>query len=111
LLGAAAPVPILCLAGFLGSVGLTCGDIIWFTTFQLQVPDHLMSRLSSFDWFGSIALNPLGYALIGPLANTLGVAATLYLAAALNGVISVAVALTPAIQRLERKPADELVTA
>jgi MFS family permease len=111
LLGAAAPVPILCLAGFLGSVGLTCGDIIWFTTFQLQVPDHLMSRLSSFDWFGSIALNPLGYALIGPLASTLGVAATLYLAAALNGVISVAVALTPAIQRLERKPADELVTA
>jgi MFS family permease len=111
LLGAAAPVPILCIAGFLGSVGLTCGDIIWFTTFQLQVPDHLMSRLSSFDWFGSIALNPLGYALIGPLANTLGVAATLYLAAALNGVISVAVALTPAIQRLERKPADELATA
>ena len=110
LLGAAAPVPLLCIAGFLGSVGLTCGDIIWFTTFQLQVPDHLMSRLSSFDWFGSIALNPLGYALIGPLANTLGVATTLYLAAALNAVVSVAVAATPAIQRLEQQPADALAT-
>ena len=110
LLGAAAPVPLLCIAGFLGSVGLTCGDIIWFTTFQLQVPDHLMSRLSSFDWFGSIALNPLGYALIGPLANTLGVATTLYLAAAVNGLVSVAVAATPAIQRLERKPVDVLAS-
>jgi MFS family permease len=45
LLGAAAPVPLLCVAGFLASLGLTCGDIIWFTTFQLQIPDHLMSRL------------------------------------------------------------------
>jgi hypothetical protein len=110
LLGAAAPVAVLCVAGLLASVGLTCGDIIWFTTFQLEVPDHLMSRLSSFDWFGSVALNPLGYALVGPLASVLGVAATLYLAAALNAVVSVTVALTPAIRRLERSPRAEPVT-
>jgi MFS family permease len=110
LLGAAAPVPLLCLGGFVASVGLTCGDIIWFTTFQLEVPDHLMSRLSSFDWFGSVALNPLGYALVGPLANVLGVATTLYLAAALNGAVSLAVASTPAIRGLERRPAAEPAT-
>jgi len=111
LLGAAAPVPLLCAAGLLASWGLTCGDIIWFTTFQLQVPDHLMSRLSSFDWFGSVALNPLGYALVGPLANTLGVATTLYLAAALNAVISVGVAASPAVRGLERVPRSEPVVA
>ncbi|HEY6961971.1 MAG TPA: MFS transporter [Gaiellaceae bacterium] len=102
LLGAAAPVPLLCAAGFLASWGLTCGDIIWFTTFQLQVPEHLMSRLSSFDWFGSVALNPLGYALVGPLASTLGVPTTLYLAAALNACVSVGVAASPPIRRLRR---------
>jgi hypothetical protein len=111
LLGAAASVAVLCIAGFLAAIGLTSGDIIWFTTFQLEVPDHLMSRLSSFDWFGSVALNPLGYALIGPLANVLGVANTLYLAATLNAVVSVTVAATPAIRRLERKPAVQSVTA
>jgi MFS family permease len=110
LLGAAPPVPVLCLAGLLASVGLTCGDIIWFTTFQLEVPDHLMSRLSSFDWFGSVALNPLGFALVGPLATLLGVATTLYVAAALNAVISVTVALTPAVRRLERRPRADPVT-
>jgi MFS family permease len=109
LLGAAAPVPVLCLAGLLASVGLTCGDIIWFTTFQLEVPDHLMSRLSSFDWFGSVVLNPLGYALVGPLANVLGVSTTLYLAAVLNAVVSVGVAATPAIRKLERSPRAEPV--
>lgn len=92
-------------------MGLTSGDIIWFTTFQRQVPDHLMSRLSSFDWFGSVALNPLGYALVGPLAHVLGVAATLYLAAALNLVVSVAVAASPAIRGLERTSAAEPATA
>jgi MFS family permease len=103
LLGAVAPVPVLCAAGLLAAVGLTSGDIIWFTTFQLEVPDHLMSRLSSFDWFGSVALNPLGYALVGPLANALGVATTLYLAAALNAAISLTVAGTPAIRRVQRR--------
>jgi hypothetical protein len=104
LLGAAAPVAVLCLAGLLASVGLTCGDILWFTTFQLEVPDYLMSRLSSFDWFGSVVLNPLGYALIGPLASVLGVSKTLYLAAMLNVLVSLGVAATPAIRKLERSP-------
>ncbi len=72
LLGAAAPVAVLCLIGFIAAVGLTCGDILWFTTFQRQVPDHLISRLSSFDWFGSVALNPIGYALVGPIGTGLG---------------------------------------
>jgi hypothetical protein len=70
-----------------------------------------MSRLSSFDWFGSVALNPLGYALVGPLANVLGVATTLYLAAALNAAVSVGVAATPAIRGLERMPDGEPVAA
>ena len=104
LLGAAAPVAVLCLIGFVAAVGLTCGDIIWFTTFQRQVPDHLMSRLSSFDWFGSVALNPIGYALVGPIANRLGVAETLYLAAAANAAVTLVVASTPAIRNLRAAP-------
>jgi hypothetical protein len=111
LLAAAAPVPVLCVAGLVASAGLTSGDILWFTTFQLEIPDHLMSRLSSFDWFGSVALNPLGYALVGPLANALGVATTLYLSAVLNAVISVVVAAAPAIRRIERGPRIRSVTA
>ena len=111
LLGAVAPVPLLCVAGFIASAGLTSGDIIWFTTFQLEVPDHLMSRLSSFDWFGSVALNPLGFALVGPLSTVLGVSRTLYLAAGLNAFVSLAVASTPAIRGLERRPSTEAATA
>jgi hypothetical protein len=111
LLGAAAPTAVLCAVGFIASVGLTYGDILWFTTFQLQVPDHLMSRLSSFDWFGSVALNPIGYALVGPLANQLGVAKTLYLAAAMNAAVTLVVASTPAIRHLRAAPPAMAVPA
>jgi hypothetical protein len=111
LLGASAPVALLCLVGFIAAVGLTAGDIIWFTTFQRQVPDHLMSRLSSFDWFGSVALNPIGYALVGPVANRLGVAETLYFAAAANALVTVVVASTPAIRNLRADPPAVAVPA
>jgi hypothetical protein len=111
LLGAAAPVPVLCVAGVIAALGLTLGDIVWFTTFQLKVPDHLMSRLSSFDWFGSVALNPLGYAVIGSVAAAIGVTTTLYVAAALNALASVAVALTPAVRHAVRAPTPALAAA
>jgi MFS family permease len=111
LLGASAPVALLCLVGFIAAVGLTCGDVIWFTTFQRQVPDHLMSRLSAFDWFGSVALNPIGYALVGPIANRVGVAETLYFAAAANALVTLVVASTPAIRNLRPAPAAVAVPA
>ena len=98
LLGAAAPVWSLCAVGLVAGAGLTCGDIFWITTFQQLIPEHLLSRLSSFDWFGSVALNPIGYALVGPLAGVIGVAATIYAAASLNAAVDLAVCLTPSIR-------------
>ena len=106
LLGGAVSVVVLCAAGFVASAGLTSGDILWMTTFQRRIPEHLISRLSSFDWLGSVALNPLGYALVGPLAGIIGVAETLYLAASINVAVSIVVALTPSIRRL-REPVEQ----
>jgi hypothetical protein len=48
--------------------------------------------------------NPLGYALVGPLAGVIGVAETLYLAALVNGAVSVLVALMPSIRSLRDRP-------
>ena len=110
LLGAAAPTIVLCIAGFVASVGLTCGDIFWFTTFQHEVPEHLISRLSSFDWFGSVALNPIGYALVGPISDSIGVASTLYIAAAINAGIALVVAAVPAVRHM-RAPAVAMAPA
>ena len=45
-----------------------------------------LSRVSSFDWLGSIAFQPAGFALAGPFAGAIGVSATLLASAAVQAV-------------------------
>lgn len=108
----AVPLPLVLIAfvGFTVGVGFSFGETLWFTALQRNVPEHAISRISSFDWFGSVALNPIGYALIGPLAAFVGVAETLAVAAALNIAVSLMVVLVPSVRALRgdaSRPAAE----
>lgn len=69
-------------------------DIVWETALAHNIPPHALSRVSSYDWMGSMALLPLGYALAGPLAGALGTRAVLGVGGAV-GVIAVALSLLP----------------
>ena len=57
--------PLFVLVGF----GFAMFDVSWDTALQERIPPHALSRVSSFDWMGSLALLPLGYLLAGPLAR------------------------------------------
>jgi len=99
----AVPVPLVAIAavGFVAGVGFAVGEMLWVTTFQRNVPAHALSRISSFDWLGSVALNPIGYALIGPISGVIGTQETLAVAAALNiAVIVGTVLLVPSVRRI-----------
>ena len=50
---------------------------------QQEIPGEMLSRVYSYDMLGSIALVPLGLAVIGPLADAIGTQETLYGTAAL----------------------------
>ena len=69
------------------------------------MPEHALSRISSFDWLGSVALNPLGYALIGPIAGAVGTSETLVIAGVLNMATCIAVVLVPSVRGLRGTPA------
>lgn len=49
---------------------------VWETALQQRVPEQAQSRVSSFDYLGSVLLMPLGYVLVGPVAQALGVGTT-----------------------------------
>ncbi|MCT9627492.1 MFS transporter [Pseudarthrobacter equi] len=53
--------------GATGSVGM----VIWGTLLQRRVPPHLLGRISSLDFFVSLALMPVSMALAGPAAEVL----------------------------------------
>ena len=74
LLALAAPLPLLAIAaiGFFVGVGFALGENLYVTAFQRNIPEHALSRISSYDWFGSVALDPIGYAIIGPIAAAIG---------------------------------------
>jgi MFS family permease len=53
-------------------VGLALFGIWWDTALAERVPPHTLSRVSAYDWMGSLALLPVGYVLAGPLGDALG---------------------------------------
>lgn len=108
LLALRAPTGAIAAAAAVSGVGVAVFGTLWDTTLQQHVPAEVLSRVSAYDWLGSVALIPLGYALTGPLASALGITGTLWLAAAWTVLGSAATLAVPAVRRLRRSPdADE----
>ena len=111
-LSAPLALAVIASTAFAVGAGLSLSETLWATALQRNVPEHALSRISSFDWFGSVALNPIGYLIVGPLAATIGVSKTLALAAALNLAATLGALLVPSVRALRGdaalgSPADE----
>jgi hypothetical protein len=100
LFGLAVPLPLAAIAaiGFVVGVGFALGETLYVTAFQRNIPEHALSRISSYDWLGSVALNPIGYALIGPVAAAIGTTQTLVIAGILNVLVCLSVLLVPSVR-------------
>jgi DHA3 family tetracycline resistance protein-like MFS transporter len=79
----------------------SAGLIVWITTKQRLVPDRLLGRVSSFDWFISIGLVPLSFVFTGPVAEVLGARTTLVAAGVLGGVVTLAFLFLPGVRDIE----------
>ncbi len=95
---------IVLAAAFWGG-GLAVFTVLFDTTMQEQVPAEALSRVSSYDWLGSFALIPLGYALAGPLSAFLGSERTLEASAIWLLGTSTIVLLVPAVNGLRSRRA------
>ncbi|MEU6990228.1 MFS transporter [Streptomyces sp. NPDC046465] len=61
-----APVPVIAVAAIISNIGLSMFNVFSLTAMQQNVPIGSMSRVSSYEWLGSIGLLPVGQALVGP---------------------------------------------
>ena len=78
------------------------GTIVWATTKGRLVPERLLGRVSSFDWFISIGLVPLSFAITGPVAGVFGARATLVGAGILGGLVTLGFLFLPGMRDIER---------
>ena len=77
------PLPVIVLATFVSGVAGQMFAVLWYTSLQLHVPSHLLSRVSAYDHLGSIVLAPLGIVAAGFSYEILGYRATLAILAGL----------------------------
>jgi MFS family permease len=81
LLALAAPLPAVALGAFLGGAQASFWGALWTTTMQREVPGSSLARVAAYSQLGSLVLGPLGFALVGLVANEIGVSATLWIGA------------------------------
>jgi hypothetical protein len=90
------------LIAFLAGIGEGIGSITWVTLMHRHVPDRLLGRVSSMDWMVSIGLVPVSFALAGPIAEWVGVEATMIGAGVLSTVGFLAFLAIPGVRAPER---------
>jgi hypothetical protein len=100
-LAAGLPVGVLAFGALLGGVAMMLGNSVWESTLQARVPAESLGRVSAYDWFGSLAFNPVGMAIWGPIAAVIGISPALWLASALLAASTSALLAVPAIRQLQ----------
>jgi predicted MFS family arabinose efflux permease len=104
LLAAGAPAPVLVVGALASGGAMMLGNTLWESTLQRHIPGESLSRVSAYDWFGSLAFRPLGLAIWGPVAAAVGISASLWAAFALLAATGLALLAVPDIRRLPAIP-------
>ena len=113
-LAAAVPVAVIAALAFVGAIAFNFANTLWETVLQANIPEYALSRVSSYDWLGSLVFLPAGYMLAGPASEAFGVAETLVFAAGWSLVSTLFVlSLEPirGVRRARPKSALEPATA
>jgi MFS family permease len=108
------PALVVALAALAAWITLDFSVTLWQTALQEHVPREALSRVSAYDWLGSLLFMPAGFVLAGPLADAIGVDATLWLAGAVLLGSNLAILAVPSVRRLsavEAEPPPPMATA
>ncbi|MEI4621109.1 MFS transporter [Bacillus cereus] len=90
-------VALMALEGF----GIMIFGLIWETSLQELVPEEAFGRVASLDMLGSFALLPLGYIVVGWLANIIGGTVTITILAIAAIAVVVIALLVPSIRQFD----------
>jgi MFS family permease len=104
LLALGLPAAVIAGGALLAGMGNMVFNSLWETTLQRHIPPSSLSRVSAYDWFGSLAFQPLGFVIAGPAAVAIGTGTTLWIATGTILVMTAAALLTPSVRRLEALP-------
>lgn len=108
LLAIPAPTALVAVGALVGGAGLVVYNALWQTSIQEHIPPRSLSRVSAYDWLGSLALAPVGTALIGPIAAGLGPKTTLLGCAVLVTALNLWALTIPGVRNLRSRVSVDL---
>src|SRR6266852_5277736 len=95
-----------CVVGF---GALTFLNEVWFATIPQLIPADVLARANSFDWVLSLIAMSAGFAICGPVADHIGIPATLIAAAVILALPSFLIVLHPGVRAVRRTPEGLIV--
>ena len=108
--GAHAAEPIVLVFSVALGAGFALFEVWWSTAMVENVPAESLSRVSSYDWMGSLVFLPVGFLLAGPIANLTSTSAVLIGGGVFTAVM-LAVGLLPRETRTLRGSQSMLETS
>lgn len=81
-------LPVLVALFLVGALS-SGANVIWGTLLQRRVPPELLGRVSSLDFFVSLALMPVSMAIAGPVGDRIGISTTFLVVALVPPVFAV----------------------
>jgi MFS family permease len=102
------PWEILVVTALVMGFGNMLFNTLWETSLQQHIPPASLSRVSAYDWFGSLLCQPVGLALAGVVAAGIGMSRTLWIAAAVDLVAVAAMLAAPSVRHLQRLDEPQL---
>ena len=97
------PMVVIVAGALVAGAATMLANTLWETALQRHIPAAALSRVSAYDWFGSLAFAPIGYALAGPAGAWIGVTTTLWIVAVFFALSGAAVAALPSIRGVSGK--------
>ena len=105
------PAWVIGAAAFVAGLGLSIHLTLWFTVFQREIPERVQSRVASYDTLGSFVLIPIGVAIVGPVADAIGVTTTLWIAVAVMWASWAAILALPSVWVIGQAPSSPAASA
>lgn len=91
------------MVAFLTEFSWFAGIVVWNTLLQKAVSAEILGRVRSLDWLSSVGLVPVSFAVIGPLAEWVGVRPVLAGCGLAAVALTVAIYLLPGMRETEGK--------
>jgi hypothetical protein len=103
------PALVVAVGAFVTVASIVISNTLWDTMLQQHIPREAISRVSSYDWMVSLIFQPIAFAAVGPLSESIGVRETLVLATVIGLAANSLVLLVPSVRNLRRRDDDQVV--